>query len=146
MPYCLLHVCAVEQKMLWDSQHSHNINSMIDATYIMYRFSEKETFFALPQLGVTILADSNSWNMNGTPNLKTMRQMLRVLRQLVSDNVLVQPSLPVSVGLLRTKFQVPNFLFSPPLCLLQPMHLNYRLICVLQSIDHLSHIMFHCLL
>jgi len=29
-----------------------------------------------PQLGVRFLADSNSWNVNGTPNLGTVRQML----------------------------------------------------------------------
>jgi len=29
-----------------------------------------------PQLGMRFLADSNSWNVNGTPNLRTVKQML----------------------------------------------------------------------
>ena len=45
------------------------------------------------------LVDSNSWNVNGTPNLRTVRQMLRVLSQQASDNVLEQPSVLFSVGL-----------------------------------------------
>jgi len=40
--------------------------------------SEKEVASGLPQLGVRFLADSNSWNVKGTPNLRTVRQMLRV--------------------------------------------------------------------
>ena len=35
-----------------------------------------------------------------------------MLSQLASENVLVQASVPFSVGLFRTNFQVPNFLFS----------------------------------
>ena len=33
----------------------------------------------------------------------------RILSQLASDNVLAQPNVHFSVGLLRTKFQAPNF-------------------------------------
>jgi len=44
-----------------------------------------------PQLGVRFLADSNSWDVNGTPNLRTVRQMLWALSQLASGNVLAQP-------------------------------------------------------
>ena len=62
-----------------------------------------------PHLGVTFLADYNSWNVNATLNFRTVRQMLRLLSQLASDNVLAQPSVRFSVGLLRTKFQVTNF-------------------------------------
>ena len=43
------------------------------------------------QLDVRFLCDSNNWNINGTPNLGTVKQMLRILSQLASDNVLVQP-------------------------------------------------------
>ena len=45
-----------------------------------------------PQLGMRFLADSNSWNVNGTPNLRTVRQMLTVLGQTTSDNVFTQLS------------------------------------------------------
>jgi len=37
--------------------------------------SEKEAALALHQLCVRFLANSNSWNRNGTPNLMTVRQM-----------------------------------------------------------------------
>jgi len=37
--------------------------------------------------------DSNGWKVNGTPNLRTVRQILRVLSQVASDNVLAQPSI-----------------------------------------------------
>jgi len=52
-----------------------------------------------PLLGVILLADSNNWNANGTPNLRYVKQMLRVLIQVASDNVLAQPSVLFSVGL-----------------------------------------------
>ena len=39
--------------------------------------SEKETALCLPRLGVKFLADSNSWNVNGTPNLRTVRQIVK---------------------------------------------------------------------
>jgi len=45
------------------------------------------------RVGVTFLADSNSWNVNGTPNLRTARQMHRALSQLASDDVLAQPGI-----------------------------------------------------
>jgi len=38
-------------------------------------------------------------------DVRTVRQMLKALRQRASDNVLAQPSAPFSVGLFRTKFQ-----------------------------------------
>jgi len=37
-----------------------------------------------PQLGLRFLADSNSWNVNVTPNVRTVRHILRVLSQLAS--------------------------------------------------------------
>ena len=92
---------------LWDSRHSHNIN-MIHATYVFRDGSN----FRPTSARCEVLADSNSWNVNGTPNFKTVRQMLRVPSQLASDQVLAQSGVLVSVGLLWTKFQVPNFLFS----------------------------------
>jgi len=61
-------------------------------------------------VGVRFLDDSNNleceWNA-----IKTVRQMLRVLSQLASDNVLAQPSVLSSIVLLITTFQVPNFIF-----------------------------------
>ena len=36
----LLHICAVEQTMLWDSRHSHNSNNMMHATCLAYVFRE----------------------------------------------------------------------------------------------------------
>jgi len=33
-------------------------------------FLEKEAALDLPHLGVRFLADSNSWNVNGTPNVR----------------------------------------------------------------------------
>ena len=45
-----------------------------------------------PQLGMRFLPDSNSWNVNGTPNLRTVKQMLTVLGQMTSDNVFTQLS------------------------------------------------------
>jgi len=50
---------------------------MIHATYITYMSSENEVDLGLPSLGVRFLADSNSSNMNGTPNLRIVRQMLK---------------------------------------------------------------------
>jgi len=63
-----------------------------------------------PQLGVRFLADSNVWNANGTPNLRTVKQMLTVLNQPASD-VLAQPGVLFAAGLLRTKFQVSHQFF-----------------------------------
>jgi len=37
--------------------------------------SEKEAALDLLQQGLGILVGSNSWNVYGTPNLKTVRQM-----------------------------------------------------------------------
>jgi len=86
---------------------------MIYAVHNTYIFTEKEATLGLHQLGVRFLADSNSWNGNRTANLRTVRWMLKNITpsQLASDNVLVQPSARFSVGLLRSNFQVPNFLF-----------------------------------
>jgi len=39
--------------------------------------SEEEAALGLPQLGVRFIADSNSWNVNGTLNPRTVRQMLK---------------------------------------------------------------------
>jgi len=36
-----------------------------------------------PQQRVRFLVDSNSWNVNGLPYLRTVRQMLKILRQLL---------------------------------------------------------------
>jgi len=47
------------------------------ATYTTYISSVKEAGFSLPQLGVSFLGYSNSWNVNGTRNVRTVRQMLR---------------------------------------------------------------------
>jgi len=55
---------------------------MIHATYVF-----GEAALGLPHLRVRYLADSNSWNVNGTPNLSTVRQLLRAPMQLISDDV-----------------------------------------------------------
>jgi len=53
--------------------------------------SEKEeAASSIPQLGVRFLSDSNSWIVNRTQKLRTMRQMLRALSQQASDYVLAQ--------------------------------------------------------
>jgi len=44
--------------------------------HVYCMFSEMEAALGLPKLGVTFLANSNSWNVNGMPNLRTVRQML----------------------------------------------------------------------
>jgi len=54
----------------------------------MYMFSKQEAALGLPRLAVRFLADSNSWIVDGTPNLRTVRQMLLVLSQLTYDNFL----------------------------------------------------------
>jgi len=61
---------------------------MIRATYITYIISEKVAALGIPQLGVMFPADSTSWIVNETPNLSTVRQTLRVLEQLASDEFL----------------------------------------------------------
>jgi len=48
---------------------------MIHATYIKSMSSEKEAALGLSQLGLTYLADSNRWNVNGTPDLNTVMQI-----------------------------------------------------------------------
>jgi len=45
---------------------------MIHATHITYMSSEKEAALGLPQLGLRLIADSNSWIVNATPNLKSV--------------------------------------------------------------------------
>jgi len=61
--------------------------------HVGYMLSKQEAAFGLPRLGVMSLADGNSWIVNGTSNLGTVRQMLKVLNQLASDNILAQPSM-----------------------------------------------------
>jgi len=58
----------------------------------------------VPKVWAGYATESNKWNVNRTPNLKTVGKMLKVLSQVASDNVLVQPSVLFSVELLRTKF------------------------------------------
>jgi len=108
--YVAYSLCAFQQAMLWDSRHSHNnINNMIAC--IPRMSSGKEAAWGLPELGVRFLVDSNSWIVNGTSNLRIVRQMLRVLSQLASNSVLYSPAYFFS-WLLRNKFLVPKFLFS----------------------------------
>ena len=68
-------------------------------------FSEKEAALRLLQLDVRFLADSNSRNVNGTPNVRAVRQLLRsTAPELSFGNILVAYSLAsVSVWL------KPNF-------------------------------------
>jgi len=51
-----------------------------------------------PQLGVGFPADSSSWNVSGTPSVRTAKQMHRELSQLVSYNVLAEPSVFFQFG------------------------------------------------
>ena len=52
--------------------------------------SEKEAALCLPQLDVRFLTDSNSWNVNGTPNVRAVRQILRsTAPELSFGNILV---------------------------------------------------------
>ena len=55
-----------------------------------------------PQLGVRLLADSNSWNVNETPNLRAAMHMLNS-QPAGFPQFSRQPSVPSSVGL-----QEPN--------------------------------------
>jgi len=59
LPYLFvaLHLRAVEETMLCESRHKHNINSMIQATYMS---SVKKVAAGLPQIGVKFLSYSNS--------------------------------------------------------------------------------------
>ena len=84
--------------MLWDSRHIHNINNMINATYITCVCSEKEALLGLLQLGVRFLAGSNSWNGK--------LQNYEACSQLASNSVLAQLSVLFSVGL------EPNFKYQ----------------------------------
>ena len=84
--------------MLWDSRHIHNINNMINATYITCVCSEKEALLGLLQLGVRFLADSNSWNGK--------LQNYEACSQLAYNSVLAQLSVLFSVGL------EPNFKYQ----------------------------------
>jgi len=74
-------------------------------TYITFVFSEKEAALRLPQLDVRFLADSHSWNVSGTPNVRAVRQMRKsTAPELSFGNILVAYSLAsVSVWL------KPNF-------------------------------------
>jgi len=40
-------------------------------------YSEKEMTLGLSRLGVRFLDGSNSWNVNGTPNVRIVRQMIK---------------------------------------------------------------------
>jgi len=75
--------------------------------------SDKEAALGLPQLSLKFLADSNSWNVNGTPIFGTVRQLLKnIERELSSDKVLAQPSVLFSVELLKNKFKYQVFYFQ----------------------------------
>jgi len=47
------------------------------AIYIRHMYSEKEMTLGLSRLGVRFLDGSNSWNVNGTPNVRIVRQMIK---------------------------------------------------------------------
>jgi len=68
---CMLHIRAVKQTIYDISRHGRNIN--ISHTC----FHRRKQLLGLRQLGVRFLADSNSWNVNGTPNPRILRQMLK---------------------------------------------------------------------
>jgi len=56
-----------------------------------------------------IFADSNSWIANVTPNLTTERQMLNVMSQLASKNVLTLPRVLFSVRWFKNQISSANF-------------------------------------
>jgi len=58
------------------------------------------------QVSVRCLADSNSWNVNGTPNLRIVKQMFRARRQLAPDNILTE------LGVLAFSWTFKNQIFS----------------------------------
>jgi len=95
---------------------------MLHTIYQIYVFRERSSL-GLPQLGLRRLADINSWNVNETPSQSYVRQMLGVLDQLVSDNILAQPTVLFPVWSLRTKFLEEIFPFSN---LWQHGRVNYR--------------------
>jgi len=71
---------------------------------------EKERALGLPQLGVRLFADSNSWNVNGkSQNCEADTQSAE--QELASDNVAAQPSV-LFLRLLRTKFKAHLLLSS----------------------------------
>jgi len=80
---------------------------LLHATYM---FPEKKANLGLPQPDVRFLTDSNSWNVNGTPNLRTVKQMLRELSKLASANILAQP------GILFFSWVIRNQIFSFQVC------------------------------
>jgi len=58
-------------------------------------------------------ADNNRCNVNGTPNYRAVRQMVRSTGpELSFGNVFAQPSVPFSVWVMGTKFKVANCVFS----------------------------------
>jgi len=54
---------------------------MNNEKHATYTSSEKEVGLGLPLLVLRFLADSNSWNVNGTPNFRNVRQMLKSTEQ-----------------------------------------------------------------
>jgi len=82
--------------------HKYRKSCVINVNYAVWMNTVCHTACCMlhirPQLGVRFLADSNSWNVNGTPSLRTVRKMLRVLSQMASDNVLAQPSVRFQLG------------------------------------------------
>jgi len=66
---------------------SQNINNVIHATYITYMYSEKVAASCLPQLGVKLLPDSNSWNVNGKPQNSEADAQEYQARWLLTDSL-----------------------------------------------------------
>jgi len=76
--------------------------------------SQKEVALGLPQQSVGFFAESSSWNVYGTSNLKTVRQLLKSRPTEPADfwqYSCTATAYFFQLGYLRTKFQVPNFLF-----------------------------------
>ena len=90
--FCMLHACEVEQTLLWDSQHSHDINNMIHVTYIGDISKEEplQVCFSFSLVwGSLLTATPGMW----MENPRTVWQMFKniLLSQLPSDDVLAQP-------------------------------------------------------
>jgi len=81
----LLHISRAHAKQIHKISIFIRINTFCQTVYCT-------VYCICHQLGVRFLADSNSWNVNGTPpHTRAVKQMLRVLSQLASDHVLAQP-------------------------------------------------------
>ena len=106
---CMLHICAVAQTILWDSQHSHNIN-MTNAKNITYSACLQRSGFKL----TSGRCECPCWQEQLKCEWKAKPQNCEADAQEPAGfltTFLHKLAYFVSVGLLRTKFQVSTLLF-----------------------------------